>query len=145
MRISEIIFNQLGTRTHSTWAGLAFEILCLNHRKQIEKRLGISGIQTTVYSWASAADAKEGAQIDLIIKRADRIVNVCEMKYYDYVYVMKKKDKDDMERRLRAFKSENAVKGALHPVLVTTYGLHNNEYSHVFQQTVTFQDLFTEV
>lgn len=135
---------QLGTRTHTTWAGLAFEMLCLNHRRQIEKRLGISGIQTSVYSWTAAVDAKEGAQIDLIIKRADRIINVCEMKYYDDLYAMKRKDKEDMERRLRSFKSENAIKGALHPILVTTYGLHSNEYSRIFQQTVTLQDLFTE-
>lgn len=135
---------QLGTRIHTTWAGLAFEILCLNHRRQIEKRLGISGIHTSVYSWSATAEAKEGAQIDLIIKRADRIVNVCEMKYYDDIFVMKKKDKDDMERKLRSFKSGTTIKGALHPILVTTYGLHNNEHSQIFQQVITFQNLFEE-
>ena len=42
---------QIGTRQHDTWAGLAFEQLCLNHHRQIEQALGISGVLTEVYSW----------------------------------------------------------------------------------------------
>ena len=87
-------------------------------------------------------DATEKAQIDLVIKRADKVVNVCEMKFYDDIYTMKKKDADDVERRVRIFRNEEKVRTAIHPVLVTTYGLADNPYSHVFQNVVTLKDLF---
>lgn len=127
---------------HDTWAGLAFEQLCLNHHRQIEQALGIAGILTNVYSWVTPPNAEEKVQIDLVIKRADKVVNVCEMKYYDGEYSMKKKDRDDMERRVRLFRSSKKVRMAIHPVLVTTYGLVRNQYSNVFQNVVTLEDLF---
>ena len=132
---------QIGTRQHDTWAGLAFEQLCLNHHRQIEQALGISGVLTEVY-WTPPHAAEERAQIDLIIKRADKVVNVCEMKFYDGDYSMKKKDYDDIERRVRAFRAANNVRMAIHPVLVTTFGLADNQYSSIFQNTVTLKDLF---
>ena len=56
---------QQGTRTHDTWAGLAFEQLCLNHHKQIEAKLGISGIMTQTFSWISPADCEEKAKSNI--------------------------------------------------------------------------------
>lgn len=133
---------QIGTRQHDTWAGLAFEQLCLNHHIQIEKALGISGTATRVFSWTTKPNAAEKAQIDLVIKRVDKVVNVCEMKFYDDIYTMKKKDADDIERRVRIFRNEEKVRTAIHPVLVTTYGVTDNPYSHMFQNVVTLEDLF---
>ena len=133
---------QIGTRQHDTWAGLAFEQLCLNHHIQIEKALGISGTATKVYSWNTPADATEKAQIDLVIKRADKVVNICEMKFYNGIYTMKKKDSDDIERRARIFREQEKIKMAVHPVLVTTYGVTDNQYSHVFQNIITLEELF---
>ena len=104
--------------------------------------MGIAGVITNVYSWSTPQAAEEKAQIDLIIKRADKVVNVCEMKFYDGDYSMKKKDYDDMERRVRAFRAANNVRMAIHPILVTTFGLAENQYSSIFQNTVTLKDLF---
>ena len=131
---------QTDTRTHDTWAGIAFEQLCLNHHAQIEKGLGISGITTRVFSWTGAAEEK--AQIDLIIRRSDGIINVCEMKYYDEDYSVDKKGLTDIQRRIGIFKESNSPKEAIHPVLVTTYGLKRNAYSDVFQNVITLKDLF---
>lgn len=133
---------QIGTRQHDTWAGLAFEQLCLNHHRQIEQALGIAVINTKVYSWSAPQTAEEGAQIDLIIKRADKIINVCEVKFYDGDYVMKKKDHDGIERRVRVFRMANGIRQAILPVLVTTFGLKTNQYSSIFQNVVTLKDLF---
>ena len=104
--------------------------------------MGIAGVITNVYSWSTPQAAEEKAQIDLIIKRADKVVNVCEMKFYDGDYSMKKKDYDDIERRVRAFRVANKVRMAIHPVLVTTFGLAENQYSSIFQNTVILKDLF---
>ena len=133
---------QIGTHLHDTWAGLAFEQLCLNHHRQIEQALGISGITTSICSWATSPTEEAKAQIDLIIKRAEKVINVCEMKFYEGDYTMKKKDYEDMERRVRVFRSVNNIRHAIHPVLVTTYGLKQNQYSGIFQNVVTLKDLF---
>ena len=39
-------------------------------------------------------------------------------------------------------RAANDIRQAIHPVLVTTYGLANNQYSHIFQNVVTLKDLF---
>ena len=133
---------QVGTRLHDTWAGLAFEQICLMHHTNIEKALGISGIMTQTFSWLSSGDAKERAQIDLVIKRSDRVINVCEMKFYEDEYEMRKRDYEDMDRRIRLFRQSISERVTIHPVLVTTYGLKHNEYSAIFQNVVTLSDLF---
>jgi hypothetical protein len=51
------------------------------HISQLKQALGIDKIATEYYSWRSK-NSSNGAQIDLFIERADRIINMCEMKYY---------------------------------------------------------------
>lgn len=69
----------------NSWSGLAFERACLIHLEQIKKALGIRGVITHGYSWDTVAtDEHPGAQIDLLIDRSDKIINLCEIKYYDY-------------------------------------------------------------
>ena len=42
----------------------------------------IFGISTTTSSWRKAGtDTEKGTQIDLVIDRADRVINLCEMKF----------------------------------------------------------------
>lgn len=132
---------QIGTHQHDAWAGLAFEQLCLIHLPQIENALGISGIITQAFSWVSDKNAEEKAQIDLVIKRADKVINVCEMKFCETEYELKKRDYENMERKIRAFKSANGLHCAIHPILVTPYGLKQNQYSHVFQKVILLEDL----
>lgn len=64
------------------------------------------------------------------------------MKYYEGIYQMKSKDKEGIERRVRSFRNANAIRGAIHPILVTSVGLKQNEFSGVFQGVITLKDLF---
>ena len=65
---------------YHSWHGLAFEIVCINHIKQMKSTLGISSVETSGYSWRSYGSSP-GAQIDLIIDRSDDVIDICEMKY----------------------------------------------------------------
>lgn len=71
------------TSVHNTWAGLSFEMVCLQHIEQIKRALGISGVVSHAYSWTHKASNPDdrGAQIDLLIDRNDDVINLCEMKY----------------------------------------------------------------
>ena len=60
-------------------AALAFERVCLQHVSQIKAALGIADVRTSAYGWSAGAEGGRGAQIDLVLARGDRTVNICEM------------------------------------------------------------------
>ena len=125
----------------NTWLGLAFERTCLLHIPQIKRALGIDRIHTEYYSWRSK-QSQPAAQIDLIIERADQIVNVCEMKYSEFPYVISKAEDMRLRNRLGAFREETLTKGGLHLTFISTFGVKPNLYSDAVRNEVTLDDLF---
>ena len=134
--------QSIGSPIYNTWSGLAFEILCLNHVPQIKQALGISGIQSSVYSWRTPATADDGAQIDLVIDRADRCVNVCEMKFCREEYEMTESESRRIEHRLLQFQRYAEQRKSLRLTMITSYGIKRNTYSSIVQNEVTLADLF---
>ena len=127
------------TRTHSTWAGLAFERLCLQHADQIKRALQIGGVVTNEHAWYSPA-----AQIDLLIDRDDGIINLCEMKFAASAHAISKQEAEAVRRKKLALKEETATKKAVYVTYVTTEGLKRNAYANDVQSEVTLDDLFRE-
>ena len=77
--------NQL-TPSVTAWRGLAFEDVCMVHVQQIRQALGILGVQSEASPWHYVSvDKKMGAQIDLLINRSDRIVDICEIVLREYL------------------------------------------------------------
>ncbi len=132
---------QLGTTIHNAWVGYAFEQLCLQHVNCIEKALGISGVQTRVSCWQSQKSEK-GAQIDLVISRADNVINICEMKFGNTKFNITKKYHSELLEKMQVFITETKCKKTIHLIMVTTYGLVKNEYSSIAQKEITMEDLF---
>jgi len=127
------------------WYAFAFETLCWNHIPQIKKALGIAAVQTVEFSWrAEATDEYPGAQIDLIIRRADRIVNLCEMKFSISEYLIDKSDDASLRNKIATYQRLTGCKESIHPIIVTTYGLVANKYSLSIQKVVTMDNLFED-
>lgn len=124
-----------------TWAGLAFEILCLNHIPQIKQALGISGLQANVFSWRTPQEAEQGAQIDLIIDRADRCVNLCEIKFCRQEYEMTKQERERIENRLYSFTRYAESRKSLRLTLISPLGMKRNSNSFIIQNQLTLHDL----
>ncbi len=98
---------------------------------------------TEVSSWFVRADEEhEGAQIDLVIDRRDRIINLCEMKFSLDEYVIDKDYEAQLRRKIERFRECTKTKRALHLTMITTYGVKNNMYSGRVQSQVTMNDLF---
>lgn len=133
--------NNQNTHMHSTWSGLAFEMLCLNHVEQIKEALGISGVTSNVYSWFGKG-TERSAQIDMVIDRADNVINLCEMKFYNKPYAMTQKDADDIERKVSTFIESTKTDKSILVTMITSKGIENNEYSGCIQKTMTLEDLF---
>jgi len=126
---------------HGVWSGLAFEMLCLNHLKEIKQALGISGVQTVACSWRSA----NKAQIDLLIDRKDDTISLCEMKYSKDEYTFSSEEHMKLDRRINTFKTESRTKKSIITTLVTTFGLKINAHSSSIQAVVTLDDLFQDI
>lgn len=131
----------------STWWGLAYERLCMAHIPQILSALGVESVHTEYYSWRSQKDSdgekkERGAQVDLIIERDDRIINLCEIKYLsDEEYELDSDERLKIANRITRFKKETGTRYGVIPTLITTYGLKKNKHSSFFTQIVSMYDL----
>ena len=129
----------------NAWSGLAFEKVCIEHIPQIKNALGIAGVHTEVNSWQCNPDPDNGifgSQIDLLIVRKDQIINLCEMKYSDTEFLADKEYDKAQKRKLSDFLKKTETKYAVHPTLVTTYGLIKTSYSVNIQNIITSEELF---
>ena len=69
------------------------ESFCFKYLQAIRDAIGIADVETNAASWRYVAktDAdEEGAQIDLLLDRADHCINTCEIKFSDKPYVITK-------------------------------------------------------
>lgn len=126
----------------SSWRGFAFENVCFNHVDQIKYALGIPAVITEASAWSKKEDDTEGVQIDLLISRNDNVINMCEIKYYSGPYKVDKDYYAKLLRRQSVLMEKVSPKVSIHSTLITTFGLVDNEYSGVFVNTITMNDLF---
>ena len=107
--------------------------------------LGIAGVYTEINSWQCSKDEEKGilgSQIDLLIVRKDQVINVCEMKYSETDYVVDAKFDKDQKRKISDFIKKTDTKYAIHPTLITTYGVEETAYSGEIQAIITSEALF---
>lgn len=133
--------SHLGDARYRAWSGLAFEMVCLSHVEQMKAALGVSGVSVGACAWHSEK-ADPGAQIDLLLDRADGVVNVCEMKFSQAEFAIDRAYDLALRNKLQAFAAETGTRKALHLTLVTTYGLARNQYAGIVQNELTLDDLF---
>ena len=133
--------NQLSPSLNA-WRGFSFEEVCFVHQDKIKQALGIASVHTEISPWRSRQEETEQAQIDMLIDRADRIINVCEMKFMTNDFTIDRQYDAELRRKLDIFTTTTRCRKSLHPTLVTTYGLKQNEYSGRIQNVVTMDDLF---
>jgi predicted AAA+ superfamily ATPase len=134
--------NLFEQATWRSWSGYAFEFVCLNHLDEIKKALGISGVYAEVSSWRSKA-SDPGAQIDLIIDRRDRVINVCEIKYSQQAFSIDKRYAENLRNKLAAFKQESKTTKAVFLTMISTFGIANRlKHAGLIQQELTLDALF---
>lgn len=127
------------------WSGLTFEAICLGHVGALKRALGIGAVESEDAPWRHAAEGgdDEGAQVDLVLDRADRSVTLCEMKFVDHEFVIDKAYAHELERKRRVFRRVTQTSKTVFLALVTIYGLRDNLHAQrLAMQVVTMQDLF---
>lgn len=138
--------HQFNSRSYDSWSGFAFEMLCIKHTPQIKKALGIPKVRTTTHSWASKEaqkhSQKSGAQIDMLLKRQDRRIDIIEMKFHNRPYTISKAYSQQMTNKKNVFEEEMNPDEALALIMITTKGLKKNMYSNILTDHLEMDVLF---
>ncbi len=123
------------------WYGLAFERICKAHMPQIKAALGIAGVSTEFYTWRTNK-VENGAQIDIIIDRADNTINLCEVKYSEGLYSLDKEEFLKIQNRISAFKEVTETRSSIIPTMITTFGMKEGMYSDQINAKIDMDALF---
>ncbi len=137
--------HNLNKNSITAWQGLTFETICMEHYEQIKKALGINGMATEVSTWRCEGDKKKelpGAQIDMIIERADRMIHLCEMKFSQKTYNITAEYEKRLRERMNIFDLKTKNKKPLVHTFVTTFGLGEGKHHSIVHSEVTMDDLF---
>ena len=128
---TDIWLRKSSGRNYASWCGYAFETLCMKHVPQIKAALGIANVQTQESSWIYRAKTPddEGAQIDMLIDRADHCTNICEMKFSMHRFKIDKQYASDLERKIRVFRRRTKPSNTVFLTLITSHGLEPNDYA----------------
>jgi len=102
-------------------------------------------VHVEAYGWNFRGDETypEGVQIDLILERADNVINLCEMKYCSESFAIDKTYEGVLARKLATFVGVTKTRKAVHLTLVTANGLVRNAHSDRVQSELTLEDLFS--
>jgi len=131
------------TPKYKSWAGFAFESVCIKHIHRIKRALGISGIFSQESSYYFKGNRREeGFQIDMLIDRSDNSINICEMKFYGSEYELSRKEAEVLRKRREVFRAKTVTKKYLINTLITTYGLKTNQHSAGIIDKVVVLDQF---
>lgn len=125
----------------NAWRGISFEEVCYSHIDKIKSALGISGVHCEVLPWRSKTQ-DDHTQIDMLINRDDRVVNICEIKYCAGVFTIDKDYDMTLMNKVQSFVAQTSLRKNPHLTVITTYGLKQNQYSGHIQNVVTMDDFF---
>jgi hypothetical protein len=133
-----------GSSSWLSWSGYAFEAVCFKHIEPIKSALGIAGIYSEFSSWRHRPGKKgEGAQIDLLIDRADHCINICEMKFSLHEFIITKPYAAELERKLKVFREQIKTRKTLFLTMITSFGVKSNGYKiNLVQRELKMEALF---
>ncbi|HRO44468.1 ATPase [Agriterribacter sp.] len=99
--------------------------------------MGIAAVYT------EAGGDAGGVQIDMLIDRADNIINVCEIKFYDAPFIITKKYAAELRNKRALVRMAAPAKKTVFIAMVTCFGIQENSYAtELVQSQVIAGDLF---
>ncbi len=134
------------TQNYKSWSGYAFESICLKHILAIKKALNILGVYSKSASFYKKGTKKQkGLQIDLLIDRNDKVINLVEVKFYNKEFSLSKDYAEELQRKKWAFQEFSKTNKLIMTTLITTFGIKQNAQSlATLDQVITLDDLFVK-
>lgn len=120
-----------------------YDILYVSWINKYPKCFGVGGVSSENAAWTMRGiEGQKGMQIDLVINRSDRVVNLCEMKFVNTEFAVTNDYEMKLRDRLNWMIEHVSRRHNVQMTLVTTYGLKYGIHSGVFQKVVTLDSLF---
>ncbi|HRQ70955.1 MAG TPA: ATP-binding protein, partial [bacterium] len=133
------LFEKISADSLDKWFGFAFERFCLKHSWYLAEIMGFA--DETLYASPYFGKNDSKFQIDLLYKRADKVITVCEIKHYTGKITTK--IIPEVEKKCALLKIPNGY--TLEKALISLYGpdeaLKDSEY---FNHFVTLEDIFRQ-
>ncbi len=134
---SQRLFETLTQNSFDPWLGFAFERFCLKHAGMLAFVMDFADDLLLASPYFRKND--ERFQIDLLYKRADRVITVCEIKHQNIkigTHVI-----PEMQRKCALLKVPRGY--ALEKALISLYGPDNSlKDTGYFHHFVTLDDIF---
>lgn len=133
----------LGAPGWRAWSGYALEALAHKHVPQLKRALGIAEVETSHCGWVQRPDKTwpDGAQIDLLIDRADNTINVVEIKFSQGPFTITKTYAEELRRKLAVFRGASGTRKNVFLTFLTTHGLAENAYAKELAQVSLGTDM----
>ncbi len=132
------------TNAYKTWSGYAFENICFRHLQQIKQAMNLSAIIANFSSFHfKGNDDLPCTQIDLILDRADKVINLFEIKYYQDPIYLTKLDAMALQTKLAIFRQATKTRKQLFISMISANGIASNKNSDgLLAHNLTVDDLF---
>lgn len=87
----------------------------------------------------------KGTQIDLLIDRNDKVINLFEIKFYSTEFSLSAVDAQNVREKIRVFQEVTNTRKHIMPTMITTFELKSNKHSlGLINQVLKLDDLFEE-
>lgn len=140
--------SKSNTPVWRAWSGYALESLALKHTRQIKSALGVARVDSTQCGWVHRPNEiwPDGAQVDLLIDRADSTINLVEIKFSQGEFTITKSYAAELRRKVAVFKGVTATRKNVFLTFLTTHGISSNAYAkELVQAELTTDCLFGDV
>ena len=126
------------------WSGIAFESICMKHVVQIKIALGIAGVYSETSVWRGRNTGDDpGVQIDLLIDRQDKCINLCEIKFSVDPFVLNTKYALELKQKEEIFRAHTQTRKSIFLTLISPHGIKNGDtFAGLIQNDITMDALF---
>jgi len=133
------------TPSWKSWAGYAFEAVCLKHVEQIRRALDMpAGAGVGSWQYVPKLKTQDGVQIDLLFDRNDNTITLCEIKYCSSPYVVGKQEAAELRSKVERFARATHTDRQITIALITSSALKESMYSEeLIEARATLDDLMS--
>jgi AAA+ ATPase superfamily predicted ATPase len=124
--------SQIRQPSWHSWAGYAFEGVCLKHADVLQDLLAFSEVPSQVGTWRHVPRGGRdgnGAQIDLLYDRDDGVLSLCEVKYRDGEYALDRGAARSLMHKLDVFQRRMKPRKRISLSLITSGSFRPNAWS----------------
>jgi AAA+ ATPase superfamily predicted ATPase len=131
-RLSNYWSNQVNTQSYNSWAGFAFELICINNIDLYLEKRGLKELFKSVNYWQYQPkdENDKGAQIDLLIEYKNNMYEIVECKFYNAEYTITKDYVQNLANKKAKF-IEHGIKTKRYDIrmsMLTSFGVAENSH-----------------